>query len=201
MVAIIKGTASHDVIRALRRIPQSKRNKVKELTIDLAPVMELIGRRCFPKAQQVSDRFHVQKLAYDAVQEIRIKHRWEAIDQQNNEMQLAKQEKRTFIPDILENGDARKQLLVISRYLLFKSQDKWTPSQAHRAEILFRLYPDLKQAYLLSRDLASIFSNNKDKRIAFKKLALWYNKVEQAGFKAFNSVSRTIQSNYQSILN
>jgi hypothetical protein len=32
----------------------------------------------FPKIQ-VTDRFHVQKLALEALQEIRIKHRWEAL--------------------------------------------------------------------------------------------------------------------------
>ncbi|WP_338140803.1 transposase [Wenyingzhuangia gilva] len=30
---------------------------------------------CFPKATQVTDRFHVQKLALEALQDIRIKHR------------------------------------------------------------------------------------------------------------------------------
>jgi hypothetical protein len=34
-------------------------------------------------AKQVTDRFHVQKLASEAVQEIRIKYRWEAIDADN----------------------------------------------------------------------------------------------------------------------
>ncbi len=37
----------------------------------------------FPKAIQVIDRFHVQKLALEALQDIMIKHRWEAIDQEN----------------------------------------------------------------------------------------------------------------------
>ncbi|WP_458250304.1 transposase, partial [Flavobacterium psychrophilum] len=31
----------------------------------------------------VTDRFHVQKLATEALQEIRIKYRWQAIDQEN----------------------------------------------------------------------------------------------------------------------
>jgi len=37
----------------------------------------------FYNAHRVIDRFHVQKLAYDAVQEVRIKYRWEAIDAEN----------------------------------------------------------------------------------------------------------------------
>ncbi|WP_240315578.1 transposase [Aquimarina longa] len=35
---------------------------------------------------QVTDRFHVQKLALKALQDIRIKHRWEAIDQENEQI-------------------------------------------------------------------------------------------------------------------
>ena len=46
----------------------------------MANSMKTIARQCFPSATQVTDRFHVQKLAIEALQEIRIKHRWEAID-------------------------------------------------------------------------------------------------------------------------
>ena len=49
----------------------------------MAPNMELIVKKSFPNATLVTDRFHVQKLAVEALQEIRIKHRWEAIDTEN----------------------------------------------------------------------------------------------------------------------
>ncbi|MFA6819940.1 MAG: transposase [Bacteroidaceae bacterium] len=86
-----------------------------------------------------TDRFHVQQLAYDAVQQMRIAYRWEAIEQENKEIELAKSLKKKYIPDVLENGDTLKQLLARSRYILFKRQNKWTPSQHRRAELLFRL--------------------------------------------------------------
>jgi transposase len=43
----------------------------------------------FPNATRVTDRFHVQKLAL-ALQEIRIKYRWQAIDQENEAMEKRK---------------------------------------------------------------------------------------------------------------
>ena len=49
----------------------------------MAPNMKLIAKTCFTRAVQVIDRFHVQKLASEAIQEIRIKYRWEAIDIEN----------------------------------------------------------------------------------------------------------------------
>ncbi|WP_368074166.1 transposase [Polaribacter sp. L3A8] len=50
----------------------------------MAGNMGLIVKKSFPNAALVIDRFHVQKLALDALQEIRIKHRWEAIDAEND---------------------------------------------------------------------------------------------------------------------
>ena len=38
----------------------------------MAGSMQKIIRGCLPKAIQVIDRFHVQKLAYDALQDLRI---------------------------------------------------------------------------------------------------------------------------------
>jgi transposase len=42
----------------------------------MSPTMAKIARKSFPKAIIVTDRFHVQQLAYDAVQEMRISYRW-----------------------------------------------------------------------------------------------------------------------------
>ena len=201
LVAMVKGTVSKVVIAVLNKIPEDLRNQVKEITIDLAPTMELIAKRSFPKATIVSDRFHVQKLASDAVQELRIKYRWDAIDLENEERELAKQTNQKYIPHVLDNGDSLKQLLARSRYLLFKSPHKWTATQRHRSEILFKRYPRLKIAYDLSRKLSDIFSKKTIKQIAYKKLALWYNDVETAKFKSFNSVANTIRNHYNHILN
>jgi len=143
LVAMIKGTESEKVSKILRKISQSKRNKVKEITLDMAGSMQKIARDSFPRATQVTDRFHVQKLAIEALQDMRIKYRWEAIEMENKEMDLAKELNKKHMAHRLENGDTRRQLLARSRYLLFKSQDKWTPKQNQRAEILFKLYPSL----------------------------------------------------------
>ncbi|WP_353960569.1 transposase [Flavobacterium branchiarum] len=83
IVAIVKGTKAEVIIELLNRIPHSRRDMVKEVTVDMAPNMNLIIKKCFPKSQIVTDRFHVQKLATQAVQEERIKLRWEIIEQEN----------------------------------------------------------------------------------------------------------------------
>ena len=201
IVAIVYGTMSDDVIKVLIKIKQPLRNKVKEVTLDMAANMGLIVKRCFPKASQVTDRFHVQKLACDALQDMRIAFRWKAIEQENTEISFAKELKKKHVAELLENGDTHRQLLVRSRYLLFKSRDKWSPSQIIRAEILFRHYPTLETAYKLTMKLKNIYSSTKDKKVALTKLARWYNDVENSGFEHFGTVMRSIQSHYQTILN
>lgn len=201
IISIIKGTQSEKVRAVLDKIPIRKRNKVKEVTLDMAANMEHIVRGSFSQAKLVTDRFHVQKLAYDAVQEMRVKYRWEAIDQENKEIELGKEIKQKYIPEILENGDTLKQLLARSRYLLFKAESKWTPTQRYRAEILFARYPTLEQAYKLSMQLGYIYHSVTDKGVAFTKLAAWYDRVEKAGFESFNVVARSIQAHYLNILN
>jgi transposase len=68
LIAMIKGTKAESIIEVLRKIPIHLRKKVKELTLDMAANMNLAVRRCFPKANLVIDRFHVQKLASSLAQ-------------------------------------------------------------------------------------------------------------------------------------
>ena len=198
---MIKGTESFKIVEVLERIPEAVRTTVKEVTLDMAGSMSGIVIESFPNATKVIDRFHVQKLAYDAIQEIRIKHRWEAIDEETNAIENAKSDDKKYIPEILSNGDTKKQLLARSRYLLFKPRNQWTEKQENRAKVLFELYPDIKIAYDLTHELRMIYSHTKEKGVAYTKLAKWFNKVTESGFKSFNTISATIYSHYPEILN
>lgn len=209
LVAMVKGTNSSDVIRVLMQIKRSCRHKVKEITIDLSPTMLKMAKTVFPHAMIVSDRFHVQQLLNEAVSDLRISHRWEAIEQENNEMSLAKEVGRKYIAHTFENGDTRRQLLARSRYLILKPQNRWTPSQGERAGILFREYPDIEYAYQLSQELRQIYNYRPKRRErmditrgkVLSRLARWYNKVEAMGIKYFNTVIQTMQHNYDTIVN
>lgn len=201
LVAVVAGTKSEDIIAVLLRIDGDKRNEVEEVTLDLSDSMRKIVRTAFPKASRVIDRFHIQKLACDAVQELRIRHRWNAIQQANDEMEEAKFKGEDYVPFRYPNGDTRKELLIRSRYLLFKSADKWTDSQKQRAEILFKEYPDIQKAYGLCHSLRMIFSKNTIKDAARLSMARWYNKVEEAGFHSFNVIAATFHEHYDEILN
>ena len=201
LVAMVEGTRADKVIEALEHIPGSLREKVIAVTLDMAGSMHKIVRNCFPNAVKVIDRFHVQKLAYEALQEMRIKHRWDAINEETNAIENAKLNNDRYIPNVLPNGDTKKQLLARSRYLLFKSAEKWTSKQRNRAKVLFDLYPDIKKAYSLTHSLRMIFSHTKHKGVAYTKLAKWFNDITDTGYKSFNTISATIYSHYPEILN
>ena len=201
IVAIVKGTKAQDVIDVLKKIPVETRNMVKEITVDMAGSMNLIAKECFPKTEIVTDRFHVQKLASEAVQEERIRIRWDIIEAENKAIEDARKTEKAYKPELLINGDTHRQLLNRSRYLLFKSKSKWTAGQIERAEILFQFYPTIEKAYELAQGLSYIYENNTDKDVARLKLAHWYDKVEKSEFKSFNTIARSIQMHYKPILN
>jgi len=201
IVAIVEGTKAEKVISIIKRIPENERKKVKEITLDMATNMELIAEKCFPRADLVTDRFHVQRLALDAVQEMRVKLRWEAIDAENDGYEKAKTKGEKYVPEVLSNGDTLKQLLARSRYVLFKQPGDWTVKQKRRADLLFSLYPELKRAYGLSCGLRQAFEEGKDRLFGLTKLAKWHEKVRQSGFKVFNTIARTFEAHYKTIAN
>ena len=201
IIAIIKGTDVRTVTSVLLKLPRRRRFQVREITLDMAPNMEQTARICFPAARRVTDRFHVQKLAYEAVQEMRVKARWEALDEKSIQMAHARACGKIYHAPVFENGDSRKQLLARSIYLLYKKESLWTESQRTRAGILFREYPNIKKAYYLSMRLGLIYHQCKHKDTALTRLARWYDEVDRSGFLAFGRVARSIQTHYLEIIN
>jgi transposase len=65
---------------------------------------------------------------------------------------------------------------------------------------LFIRFPKLRQAYDLGIALGDIFTKCKDKTLAFTKLGLWHNKVENAGIISFESVAKSIAAHHPEIL-
>lgn len=200
LIAIVKGVRSSEVIEVLEQLPLQKRMSVKEATLDLAPNMEKIVRSSFPNAHLVSDRFHVQQLPTEALQEMRIKYRWEAIEEENKMIEQCKNEKIPYHPVILSNGETKKQLLAKSRYLLFKPQSKWSDSQKERATVLFHNYPDLKKAYELTMMFRNIYETGRTKESAKEKLQEWYKKIEKYNYPSFATAANSIKNHQESIL-
>jgi len=201
LAALMKGTKSEVVNKVLKEVPVWVLMNVKEITADLANTMDWICRTNFMNAIITADRFHVQQVVSEAVQEIRIKYRREAIEEENFLIVEARKERRRYEPKRYTNGDTKKQLLARSMYLLFKPRSKWTKSQKERAEILFREYPEGKKAYDLSMYFRGIMERDSDRnkaKIEFKK---WYEKVNISEITELIPAAHTIELHEGKILN
>jgi len=200
VVAVINGTEAKVIQEVLEKIALEKRNQVKEVTMDMARNMALAVEKCFPNSQKVIDRFHAVKLVLDAMQHLRIKLRWQAIEQDNNAIQLAKKTGNKYEPEILSNGDTIKELLVRSRYLLYKYQEDWTSNQSQRASVLFERYPLLKEAYFLSLTFRNIYKNS-SKDNAIKHFNQWKQDVIKSKIEEFNTAVNSLEYHLENILN
>lgn len=201
LAAIIKGTKNEIVSKALSKVPVQKRMAVKEITADLAESMDWICRTNFMNAKITADRFHVQQVVSEAVQEIRTDLRRKAIDKENELIEEAKKERTTYLPKTYANGDTEKQLLARGRHLLFKPCTRWSKSQKERADILFAEYPEIKKAYDFSMYFRGIFEHSKTRKNAEKRLKQWMTGVNASGIKTLISASRTVNNNLGKILN
>lgn len=229
IVAIVSGTKVEDVAAALMTIHWYLRCKVREVTMDFSEGMHQIVLQCFPYAGITLDRFHMQQLVSDAMQELRLKHKKEEQKAQNEQRRLFKEElkekhekslkrrkknkkdkrgrkpirkNKAFVPERLNNGDTVPELLSRSRYSLMVSGDKWTSNQKERMRILFHRYPDLKEAYSIVHSLRMIFSNTRATWIsAYESLQMWFEKVRAFGNDSFNTAADTIRDREDEVLN
>lgn len=183
------------------KISYSKRKIVKEVTVDMSASLNKVIRFCFPQASVVIDRFHVQQLANDALQDLRIGRRWEVLEEENERVKQAKKRGEEYEPQKFENGETLKQLLVRSRYALMKAYDKLHESQKIRLRILLRLYPDIKKGYALVQQLRNIYNHRYEPCVARLKLAKWYERLIKTNIRTFATVARTLENHHFNIIN
>jgi transposase len=200
LVASIKGTLSKDIVSVLEKLPLAVRKTVIEVTLDMARNMESAVKQSFPDSILVTDRFHVVKLVLEALQHLRVKHRWKELEIENDAIEKSKQEGKKYRPFELENGDTPKQLLARCRYILAKKSCDWTTSQKQRAALLFSRYPELKKAYEHTLEFRSIYEL-KCQTQARERLMKWIEKTDELKIKEFNTVSISIKYNLDNILN
>ncbi len=200
LVASIKGTRSGGLIKVLEKLPLDKRKQVDEVTLDMAKNIELATKIAFPESTLVTDRFHVVKLATEALQHIRIKLRWEELDKENKAILEAKKQGVKYKPIQLSNGDTPKQLLARSRYIIAKKPHQWTNNQKQRAKLLFKRYPQLEMAYKHTQEFRAIYELT-DKLMAKERFEKWIGDTFNNELKTFYTTANTLKANFKNILN
>ena len=175
--------------------------------------MMLTVRTAFPGASQINDRCHVQQLISEAVDQLRIRHRWEVLDAENKAIKEHRARRKAaktktereligqWEPERMENGETLPQIMTRSRHIILRHKSKWNTQQSERAEILFKKFPDLEKAYGLFLKLVDIFNEKTEPSAARLKLARWYNEVEDFGNNEFNKVLETFENHNTTIVN
>ena len=213
LAAMIRGVASDTVVAVLRRVPYEIRQKVRTVTTDLSSAMMMTARAAFPKAMLVNDRFHVQRLVSEAIDQMRIGLRWEILAEENKAIRAHRARRKAartraekdlvgeWEPERMENGETRPQIVARSRHIILTHKSKWNAQQQERAGILFRMFPRLEQAYNIYLELVDIFNKKSVPSEARLNLARWYNKVEDFGDEGFNKVIETFENHSHTIIN
>jgi len=199
LAAIIKGTKASLVTGAINQYTSFEDLlTINEITLDLSGGMDWIARQIAPNAIKTYDRFHVERIVTEAMQQLRIDYRWKAIEEENK-LREQKGDKELYRLKRYSNGDSEKQLLARSRLLLYKRANKWSPQQRERAKILFEEFPSLKKAYELYMEFKD--SYNMDRLAAESHIKKWIKKVEKSKLTTMKTAAKTIKSNLGGILN
>ena len=192
LAAMVRGVASDVVSAILKKVPRELRRKVETVTTDLSSAMMLTVRTVFPKAMLINDRFHVQQLMTEAIDQMRIAFRWVVKEHRARRKAVHTRAEKDLIgewePVRMANGETKPQVMARSRHILLMHKSKWNDQQKARAAVLFQMFPDLEKAYNLYLSLVDIFNRKSKPAAARLNLARWYNDVEAFGYDGFSKV-------------
>ena len=213
LVAMVRGVATDVVSGVLRKLPPAIRRAVRTVTTDLSSAMMLTARRVFPAATLINDRFHVQQLMSEAVDRMRVRLRWQVLEEENKAIREHRARRRAaksraereaigqWEPRRMANGETMPQVMARGRHIILKHESKWNVQQKERAEVLFERFPKLKEAYGLSMRLTEMFNRKSTPAQARLNLARWYNEVEAFGENEFARVLETFENHNDAIIN
>ncbi len=148
---------------------------IKEVTIDMSAAYLRAIEDWLPQATVIFDRFHVQRLASDAVDEVR----------------------RSIVREI---DDAEEASAVKgTRFTLFKNPWDLTRSEKQKLSTLQEKNERLYRAYLLKETLARALDYLQPKR-ATDTLRDWLSWASRSKLKPFVKAARTIRKHFDGIL-
>ncbi|MBM3990756.1 MAG: ISL3 family transposase [Planctomycetes bacterium] len=149
--------------------------RIKCVTMDLSVAYISATKECLPQAQIVFDRFHIQRLASDALDEVR--------REQLRELR----------------GTAEGRELFHSRFLLLKNPWNLSAMETSRLSAVQRSNEPVYRAYLLKETLASALDYRQPAR-AKRALTQWIAWAARSRLAPFVRTGRTIRKHLDGIL-
>jgi transposase len=149
--------------------------KLKAITVDLARAFIRAIKDKAPQATIVFDRFHVQRLAHDALDEVR----------------------RAEVRELEELDD--RQALKKTRWPLLKRPWNLHGFEAEKLSLLQRRNRRLYRAYLLKEALCQIL-DGRQVNVARRKLGEWFAWATRSRLEPFRKLAHTIRDHIDGIL-
>ena len=167
---------SGDTLRGFfDEIGEEKAGQIGHVTIDMsAAYIEVVKERA-PQAKVAFDRFHVQRLASDAVDEVR----------------------RAQVREMAGSVEARA--LKHTRWALLKNPWDLTPREGEKLAALQRANLPLYRANLLKESLADIL-DGRQPGVAARRLDEWMSWATHSQLKPFAKLARTIRKHRDGII-
>lgn len=85
VIAIVKRMKANVVPAVLKKIPESKREKVTEIIMDFSDSMFSIAKQCFPKTTIVIDCSHIVQRLCEGLEEMRLRFKRLAVAESRKE--------------------------------------------------------------------------------------------------------------------
>ncbi len=171
-----EGKSSETLVPFFELLGEERCEKIETVTIDLSAAFIKAVREGLPKAETIFDRFHVQRLASAAVDEVR----------------------RSIVRKLAIEPEQAKAVKG-TRFILLKNP--WNLSRRQRSKLaeLQDTNRCLYRAYLLKETLAKALDYRQKWR-ARKALDEWLSWASRSKLKPFVKVARTIRKHREGIL-
>ncbi len=175
VVWVAEGKSAATLDRFFDDLGPERASKLKFVTVDMsAPYVDRVTVRA-PQAQIVFDRFHVQRLVQDALDQVR------------------RAEVRT-----LEDTGSRKDLKK-TRWALLKNHWNLTAVESSRLSEIQRTNRQLYRAYLLKAALADLLGR-RQVHVVRQKLGEWISWARRSRLKPFRRVAATLRKYFDGIV-
>lgn len=149
--------------------------KLEVVTIDMSAAYISVVESMAPQARLVFDRFHVQRLAHDALDAVR----------------------RTEVRELKGTPEANE--LKQTRFPLQKNPWNLTALETEKVALVQERNQPLYRAYLLKETLAAIL-DGRQVNVARRKLGEWIDWASRSRLEPFAKAARTISKHMEGIL-
>lgn len=175
VVWIGKGKSAATLTEFFEKLGKDRAAKLEAVTLDLSNAYITAVTEASPQARLVFDRFHVQRLAHTALDEVR----------------------REQVRELAGTDEAK--IIKNTRFALQKNPWNLTQPETQRLAEVERNNRPLYRGYLLKETLAAVLDRNQV-NVARTKLHEWIDWAARSQLAPFQKLARTVRKHAEGIL-